>query len=412
LEIRIFLSFVAVAALAMLAGCRGSGGDLNPAGEERPFPEIEEAAHGTTVNFFMFGGDDATNKYVDEYVAPRLLEEYDITLQRQPVEDIAEVINKLLNERQAGENEGTADLVWVNGENFATGADAGLWFGPWSEAIPNAEYVDWESEEIARDFGYPVEGREAPWGKAQFVMIHDSEKVSDPPRNPEELRAWVKENPGKFTYPAPPDFTANAFILQMFYGLAGDPEYYSQSEFDQAVFDEQAPKLYEFLNEIEPNLWRGGETYPETSAKLDELYQNGEVLLTMSYIPQSAQHQVDKGIFPESTRSYLLDYGTLSNTHYVGIPFNATNKGGAQVVANLLEDPESQVEKQNPSGWGDLTALEIDRLPADLQERLAAEPSGAATLPLDKLRENRLPEARSEWLLALEEGWQRKVARQ
>ena len=410
MKFRIYVSLALIVALAMIAGCGGSGGDLNPAGEERPFPEIEEAARGTTVNFFMYGGDDATNAYVDEYVTPRLAEEYDVTLERTPVEDIAEVVNKLLNERQAGEDEGTVDLVWINGENFATGADANLWFGPWSEQIPNAQYVDWESEEVAQDFGYPVEGREAPWGKAQFVMIYDSEEVPDPPKNPEELRAWVEENPGKFTYPAPPDFTANAFIEQMFYGLAGDPEYYQQSDFDQVVFDEQAPKLYEFLKEIEPSLWRGGETYPESSARLDELYQNGEVLLNMSYIPQSAQRQVDKGIFPESTRSYLLDYGTLANTHYVAIPFNSTNKEGAQVVANLLEDPEAQIEKQKPSGWGDLTALELDRLPEDLREQFA-EPSGPATLPLEVLRGNRLPEARSEWLLALEEGWREEVAR-
>ena len=410
MQLKVLLSFTLAAVLAtLLVGCGGSGGDLNPAGEERAFSDLEELARGTTVNFFMYGGDDATNEYVDGYVAPRLEEEYDITLERTPVEDIAEVVNKLLNERQAGEDEGTVDLIWINGENFATGANAGLWFGPWAEGLPNAGYVDWESPEIARDFGYPVEGREAPWGKAQFVMIYDSEKVPDPPKNPEELRAWTEANPGKFTYPAPPDFTANAFVEQMFYGFVDDPEYYEQNDFDQAVFDEESQRLYDFLNEIEPNLWRNGETYPESSTRLDELFANGEVLLTMSYIPQSAQRQVDKGIFPESTRSYLLDYGTLANTHYVAIPFNAPNKEGAQVVANLLEEPDAQIEKQKPSGWGDLTALDLDRVPEDLREQFA-EPSGPATLPLDLLRENRLPEARSEWLLALEEGWQEEVS--
>jgi len=128
-----------VVVLAMLAGCGGSGGDLDPAGEERPFPEIEESARGTTVSFFMYGGDDAANAYVDEYVAPRLAEEYDVTLERTPVEDIAEVVNKLLNERQAGEDEGTVDLIWINGENFATGADANLWFGPGPSRYPTPD---------------------------------------------------------------------------------------------------------------------------------------------------------------------------------------------------------------------------------------------------------------------------------
>lgn len=47
----------------------------------------------------MYGGDDATNAYVDEWVAPRLEEEYDITPERIPVSDVAEVVNKLLNEK-------------------------------------------------------------------------------------------------------------------------------------------------------------------------------------------------------------------------------------------------------------------------------------------------------------------------
>ena len=34
-------------------------------------------------------------------------------------------------------------------------------------------------------------------------------------QNLEELEKWVKENPGKFTYPAPPDFTGSAFIRHM-----------------------------------------------------------------------------------------------------------------------------------------------------------------------------------------------------
>ncbi|MDQ4106075.1 MAG: ABC transporter substrate-binding protein, partial [Actinomycetota bacterium] len=325
-----------------------------------------------------------------------------------PVTDTADAVNKLLNEKSAGKDEGTIDLVWINGENFATGADAGLWFGPWAEELPNARYIDWESPSISRDFGYPVEGREAPWGKAQFVMIYDSARVQDPPRTIDELLAWSQENPGRFTYPAPPDFTGNAFIEHAFYGVTGEVERY-QKPFDQEVFDERAPKLYEFLNELEPNLWRAGETYPESSTRLEELYQNGEVYLSMSYNPQLAQRQIEKGLYPESTRTYLFDMGTLNNTHYVAIPFNSPNKAGAQVVANFLESPEAQLEKQDPSGWGDLTALQVDRLPEDMQREFADLSSGEATLTTDELQDNQLPEARTEWLLALEEGWQERV---
>ncbi len=400
------VSLLVLLALAVLASCGGAG-TTGSSGEDRPFPELEEQARGTEVNLAMYGGDDAINAYVDDYVIPELREKHGIELTRTPLTDTADAVNKLLNERQAGEDEGTIDLVWINGENFATGADAGLWYGPWAEQLPNAKYIDWNSPSINRDFGYPVEGREAPWGKAQFVMIHDSDKVQDPPRTMDELREWTEDNPGRFAYPAPPDFTGNAFIEQVFYGVTEQVEPY-QKPFDQGTFDEQAPKLYDFLNGIEPNLWRGGETYPETSARLDELYQNGEVWLTMSYNPQLAQRQVNKGLFPEGTRSYLLEGGTLSNTHYLAIPFNSPNKAGAQVAANFLESPEAQIRKQDPNGWGDPTALNVDRLPEDLQREFAA-PEGEAVLPTRVLQENRVPEARTEWLLELEEGWQERV---
>ncbi|MDQ4128527.1 MAG: ABC transporter substrate-binding protein [Actinomycetota bacterium] len=393
---------------SLLTACGGAGdGDAGAPGEDRSFAELEEEARGTTVNFHLYGGDEAINAYVDDYVTPRLEKEYGITLNRVPLTDTADAVNKLLNEKQAGKDEGTIDLVWINGENFATGAEADLWFGPWAEGLPNARYINWESPSINRDFGLPVEGREAPWGRAQFVMIYDSAKVEDPPRNMEELMDWTEENPGRFTYPAPPDFTGNAFVEQALYGLTGGPGAY-QRPFDDKVFAENSPEVYKFLNDIESKLWREGETYPESSAKLDGLYQNGEVYLSMSYNPRLAQRQVDKGLWPESTRTYLLEGGTLSNTHYVAVPFNSPNKAGAQVVANFLQSPEAQMAKQDPDGWGDLTTLDVDRLPDDAREALTRT-GGRAALPADELQENRVPEARAEWLLELEDGWQEKV---
>ncbi len=406
MKIKILL--MTLLALAVSA-CGGSGADGGDSPEPKPFPEAEEAARGSTVNFFMYGGDDATNAYVDEWVAPRLEEEHGITLKRTPVSDAAEVVNKLLNEKQAGDDEGTVDLVWINGENFYTGSQAGLWFGPWAEDLPNARYIDWESPLINMDFGYPVDGYEAPWSQAQFVMIYDSARVEDPPRDMEELMTWAEENPGRFTYPAPPDFFGNAFVEQAFYQITGQTEPY-QGEFDEGMFDEVAPGFYGFMNDLEPNLWREGETYPETSTALDELYQNGQVDFTMSYNPYYAQRQVEKGIFPETTRAYLFEGGTVSNTSYVAIPFNAPNKDGARVVANFLESPEAQLELQRQNVVGGLSTLDPQRLPENMREEFTAAP-GPAALPLDELRENRVPEARAEWLLAIQDGWISEVQR-
>lgn len=400
---------MAFALVLMLTGCGGTGGGVqgSTTSGAKSWPDTEAGAKGTIVNLFMYGGDDTINQYIDGWVAPRLKDQYDITLKRTPLTDTADAVNKLLNEKQAGKDKGTIDLIWINGENFSTGSSAKLWFGPWAESLPNAKYIDWKSPSINKDFGTPVNGYEAPWGKAQFVMIYDSDKVKQPPKNMSELLAWAKENPGRFTYPAPPDFTGNAFVEQAFDQVTGQVELY-QNPFDQKQFDQEAPKLWNYFNELKPYLWRKGETYPESSSKLNELYQNGEVYFTMSYNPNAAQRQVNKGIFPKSTRTAVFDQGTLSNTHYVAIPFNAPNKDGAQVVANFLESPEAQIAKQDINGPADLTALDVQRLPEDLQKKFV-EPSGPAMLPLDVLQSHRIPEAQPGWLLALEKGWKDNV---
>ncbi|AHY47321.1 ABC-type uncharacterized transport system periplasmic component [Rubrobacter radiotolerans] len=409
---RLLLVVLLVAGMIFLLAACGGGtgsGDQASSDGQRPFSALEREARGTTVNFFMYGGDDATNSYVDNFIAPRLEEEHGITVERTPVSDTADVVNKLLNERQAGDDEGTVDLVWINGENFYTGSQADLWFGPWAEELPNARYIDWQDPLIKKDFGYPVDGYEAPWSQAQFVMVYDSAKVDDPPRTVDELREWVRENPGRFAYPAPPDYTGSAFVLQIFYGVTGEVEPY-QEAFDEAAFEERAQEFYDYMNEIEPDLWRGGETYPKTVAELDGLYQNGEVDMTMSYNPYLAQRQVAKGLFPETTRTYLLEGGTLSNTNYVAIPFNAPNKAGAQVAANFMQSPEAQAEMQRTHVVGGLTTLDLDRLPEERRREFAGTPDEAA-LPLGELQDNRLPEARTGWLVAVQDGWIENVQR-
>ncbi len=138
------------------------------------------------------------------------------------------------------------------------------------------------------DFGEPIENLEAPWGEAQFVFIYDRAKNENPPKSVDELKEWVMKNPGKFTYPAPPNFTGSAFIRHMVYEVTGGYEQYMKP-LDKEEMSEKLQPVWEYLNEIEPYLWRNGETYPESQAKLHQLYSNGEVYITMGYHPLTAE---------------------------------------------------------------------------------------------------------------------------
>ncbi len=376
---------------------------------KQSWDQVVAQSKGSTVNLFMWGGDDNINRYINEYVAPQLKRTYDITLRQTPLGDTAEAVNKLLGEKTANKSSGgSIDLVWINGENYRTLRQGNLLYGPWAQQLPNANIIPWSEPSVANDFGYPVEGYEAPWGRAQFVMIYDSARVPEPPRSFAELLTWAKANPGRFTYPAPPDFTGGVFVRHGFYEQAGG---YSQlpGSFDQKTYDAKAPAAWNYFNELKPLMWRNGETLPQGIDQLDQLFANNEVDFSMSYNPAHASGLVEKGTFPQTTRTYLFDAGTIANTHYLAIPFNAANKAGAMILANLLQSPVTQIEKARPVVWGDLPVIDAGKLSAEDKAALAAVPRGEATLAPDVLAANALPELQSSWLDQIEKGWQSNV---
>ncbi len=365
--------------------------------------EVLAAADGTTVNWFMWGGSDVINANVDNDIGDVIKEQFNITLNRVPA-DAADFVNKVLDESAAGVTEGgTIDLMWINGENFATLKNADLLYGPWSESLPNAIYVPWDDPALANDFGEPVEGLESPWGHAQFVMEYNTDFVAEAPTTFEALQAWIKENPGTFTYPAIPDFVGSVFIRHLFYWAAGGPEPFL-GEFDQATFDQYAPAVWEYLNDIEPDLWRGGGTYPEGPAMAD-LLANQEVYFNMSYDPSRASTNIASGTYPESIRTFVFDTGTLSNNNYVAVPFNAANPAGAMVLANYIISPEFQLVMSDPDQWGWLVPTDPTTWPEEAQATFSSYGTGVATLPADVLNSHALPEPQGEWVTAMEAGW-------
>ena len=99
-------------------------------------------------------------------------------------------------------------------------------------------------------------------------------------------------------------------------------------EADEEVVREAIAPAIEYFKELKPYLWKKGKTYPGESALLDNMYGDGEVWMTMSYNPNSASGMIETGEFPESTRTFVFDKGTIENTHFLAIPHNAPIKKG------------------------------------------------------------------------------------
>lgn len=385
-----------------------SGAGVASANSLADFNALAEASRGETVFFHAWSGDPTINAYI-EWAGDEIEARYGITLDHVRVTDTADVVGIVVAETAAGRDTGgSVDLVWINGENFIALKDADLLYAPdgegWANRLPNWDVVDVAGNpSLTTDFTVPVEGLQAPWGTVQFSFYYDSDDIADTPSNLDELLVWAEANPGRFTYPQPPNFLGSTFLKLLLAYTIDDRERLGTPLPAEDAEDALEP-LFAYLDELHPNLWRSGRTFPANQAALRQLYADGEIVVGLANNPAEASGAIARDEFPASTRSFVLEDGMIANSHFVAIPSNANAPEAALVVANFLMSPVAQLRKQDPAVWGDFTVLNVSALDQNIQDGFAALDLGPATLTPTELGPA-ISEPHTSWLNAIEEMW-------
>ncbi|MFW5835057.1 MAG: ABC transporter substrate-binding protein, partial [Pseudomonadota bacterium] len=339
----------AALAATLFTGAAGAAASPDP----RDWAAVEAEARGQQVYWAAWGGEPRINAYID-WAGEQVAERYGITLTHVKVGDIGETVARILAEKAAGNTaRGATDLVWINGENFAAMQRQDLLFGPWAEDLPHFPLTNPdENPAVREDFTVPVEGYEAPWGKAQIVFFYDTAFEPDPPRTMPDLLAWAEANPGRFTYPLLPNFLGSTFLKQALLELGSDTDALFRPLDEDVDYAAITAPLWAWLDALHPHLWRGGRDFPSDGSELRQLLGDGELTLAFDFDPMAASAGIAAGELPPTVRSHVLDGGTLGNVNFVAIPFNSDAKAAAMVVANFLLSPEAQAKKQDPEVWG------------------------------------------------------------
>ncbi|MCY1548710.1 Protein YnjB [compost metagenome] len=131
---------------------------------------------------------------------------------------------------------------------------------------------------------------------------------------------------------------------------------------------------------------------------------DGELLLAITFNPNEAANEIAAKRLPTSVVSWQFEKGTIGNTHFVAIPYNARSKPGAQVVANFLLSPAAQARKADIAHWGDPTVLDVARLPS--AERALFQTGQLPGLVIQGAPT--LPEPHASWVDPLEKAWARR----
>ena len=402
---RLIALLLAVLMLLVLTACdakKSAEIDLANASWE----EILEAAKGTTVTFYGWGGDENRNNWLNTTVADYVKENYDVTLEVVGM-NIDDILTKLSGEKMAGTKAGSIDMIWINGENFYSAKDNGLLYGPFTQQLPNMEsYIDLEDPETLNDFCMPIDGYEAPYAKAQMVMYADTAVVSELPASAEELLEFCKANPGKVTYPALPDFTGSAFVRNLIYEICGW-EQFQTMEADYDTVKAAIEPALEYLRQLNPYLWNQGKTFPDSSTTVDAMFADGELVMNMSYGPFSVATGIAEGTYTETTQTFVFDKGTIGNTNYMAIAANSPNKAGAMVVINAIISGDIQLTQY--AQLRELPVVATEKLNETEKAAFDAVELGQGVLSQAELLAHRLPEMPASLVPIIEQIWLNEV---
>ncbi|MCX2743460.1 ABC transporter substrate-binding protein [Mangrovivirga sp. M17] len=393
----------------ILSGCN-SEKQQSDKGEEisDDWSEVLKSSRGKKVTWMMWQGDPYINKYVSSYVVPNVKEKFGIDLEVVSGQG-NQIVSTLIAELEAGSSSSELDMVWINGETFYQLRQIGALHGPFLEKLPNTKFIDFSNKFINKDFQQSIDGYECPWGNVQLALIYNKDMVEEPPKSLKELKTWVKDNPGQFTLSN--DFTGITLLKSWMIGLSGDPELFT-GEFSEEVYSKYSDKLWDYIKEIKPYLWRQGETFPANIAQMHQLFSNGELAFTMSNNDGEVDNKILQGLFPESSRAFIFNEGTIRNSHYLGIVEGSDKKEAAAVVINYLISPEAQLHKMKPSVWGDGTVLSLNELPDSLKVAFESIEERKYAPDREEIYELALEEPAPEYMIRLFEDFRQKIIEQ
>ncbi len=393
---------------------------------------LEQARTEGEVNWFYWGGSEELNIWIDTIVVPDLAK-LGIRLKSSRIVNTRDAIDLILAEVATGRGigQGSVDAIWINGENFFSLASQDLTFGPFADKLPNSKYFFLDPEDPRAkinlyDLGYPTEAQEIPWSGEQYICTIDLARLPDEnaPKDFQALEAYLRQNPGRFTYIKPPHFEGNTFVQSVLYAFNPDgtnfePFQLSADELGLEELTRIATPGFEFLKRLEPFLLggsgiegkRGSPIYPENGAVNETLFVNGEVDMFCRFGVYDAAISIENGSLPETAQNIIFpEKGMITNKSFISIPINAPHPAAALVLANYLSEPDNHISKLATVGFP--VGLDTPLLSKEEQIAVSEAAPSLQGVKLAELADAAVPDTNALLIDIIEQVWIEYIERQ
>lgn len=188
-----------------------------------------------------------------------------------------------------------------------------------------------------------VKSEAVPYRGSSVVLAYDSSKVASPPKTLDELTAWIKANPGQFTYNTPNSGGSGMSFAETVVDrtLPADVLSKMQTSYDPAL-ESNWDTGFKALHDLTPFMYQ--KTYPNGNSAVIDLLSKGQITMAPVWSDQ-ALSAIAKGSFNANIKlAQITDPGFTGGLQYIGMPKNTKANKAKSVfkLENWMLDPSHQ----------------------------------------------------------------------
>lgn len=228
-----------------------------------------------------------------------------------------------------------------------------------SSTVPGLKDVPKDLVAAGGDGGIPYRG-------SSVVLAYDTTTVPTPPKTLDDLLAWIKANPGKFTYNSP--------------DTGGSGQSFVTTVLDQNVPAADRTKLvtgsapevegdwdkgFATLAGLNPYVYQKG-VYPNGNNQVLDLLSSGQISIAPVWSDQFVTGRKNGQIPANIAYTQISDPSLTGGASYLGIPSASPRTAGAEKLVSWLLTPDAQaLVSDSISGY---PVIALDKLPTAVQD--------------------------------------------
>lgn len=214
-------------------------------------------------------------------------------------------------------------------------SQGGLLYRPSPSLIPNLKEV---SKVVLKKANGTI-----PYRASTVLLAYNSKVVTKVPKTLDEVLAWIKANPGKFSYNVPSGGGSGYSFVQTVIdmNLTAEERDAMTTAGNKEIQTKWAKGL-ETLRELNKYTYGKNGTYPANNAATLNLLSTGEIDMGTVWSDQFASAKA-AGTMPAHIKVTAIKSPSLTGgPATLGIPINGSNRAGGRLLANFVLSPAMQ----------------------------------------------------------------------